>query len=293
MITKNSWMWQNKLEDLREKMIDTGIVKIVDFPNYGEVFENVQVSVSYFLVQRGYKSDTTYVRVQDKKIASQYSIDLRKNRIIVSDAIENTIIDKTKSDQSFKKYVIGLIPFGIETQGKIQTGFLKGFGIQTSAEKSEEFNILLHFKGSDKAYVKYEDIPRMQQEVFQYKIVAGQKMRRDSKCLYNIRIIDPGEIVSGSQSLLFSSKNKSEAENAMRYIKTKFLRFLAMLSCDTMCRVGPYRFKLVPDQDFTSGSDIDWSQSVEDIDKQLYKKYNLTQEEIDYIEKTIRSLEIK
>lgn len=79
-------------------MIDTGIVKIVDFPNYGEVFENVQVSVSYFLVQRGYKSDTTYVRVQDKKIASEYSIDLRKNRIIVSDAIENTIIDKTKSD---------------------------------------------------------------------------------------------------------------------------------------------------------------------------------------------------
>lgn len=79
-------------------MIDTGIVKIVDFPNYGEVFENVQVSVSYFLVQRDYKSDTTYVRVQDKKIASKYSIDLRKNRIIVSDAIENTIIDKTKSD---------------------------------------------------------------------------------------------------------------------------------------------------------------------------------------------------
>lgn len=79
-------------------MIDTGIVKIVDFPNYGEVFENVQVSVSYFLVQRDYKSDTTYVRVQDKKIASEYSIDLRKNRIIVSDAIENTIIDKTKSD---------------------------------------------------------------------------------------------------------------------------------------------------------------------------------------------------
>ena len=77
----------------------------------------------------------------------------------------------------------------------------------------------------------------------------------------------------------------------MKYIKTKFLRFLAMLSCDTMCRVGPYRFKLVPDQDFTSSSDIDWSQSVEDIDKQLYKKYNLTPDEIAYIEKTIKPMQ--
>ena len=47
----------------------------------------------------------------------------------------------------------------------------------------------------------------------------------------------------------------------------------------------------MPLQDFTSDSDIEWSQSVANIDKQLYKKYGLTQEEIDYIESTIKPME--
>lgn len=42
---------------------------------------------------------------------------------------------------------------------------------------------------------------------------------------------------------------------------------------------------------FTSSSDIDWSQSIANIDQQLYKKYNLTEEEIAYIEKTIKPMQ--
>lgn len=49
-------------------------------------------------------------------------------------------------------------------------------------------------------------------------------------------------------------------------------------------------WKYVPLQDFTSSSDIDWTQSVADIDKQLYKKYNLTDEEIDFIEKNVKEM---
>lgn len=50
-------------------------------------------------------------------------------------------------------------------------------------------------------------------------------------------------------------------------------------------------FSLIPLQDFTDKLDIDWSKSVAEIDKQLYKKYNLTQEEIDFIEKTVKPME--
>lgn len=50
-------------------------------------------------------------------------------------------------------------------------------------------------------------------------------------------------------------------------------------------------YKYVPLQDFTAQSDIDWSQSIANIDQQLYKKYSLTKEEIDYIEKTIKSMD--
>ena len=50
------------------------------------------------------------------------------------------------------------------------------------------------------------------------------------------------------------------------------------------------KFQFVPLQDFTEGSDIDWSKSIEEIDKQLYAKYNLTEEEISFIESMIKPM---
>ena len=50
-------------------------------------------------------------------------------------------------------------------------------------------------------------------------------------------------------------------------------------------------WKFVPLQDFTVNSDIDWSKSIEDIDRQLYKKYELGKSEIDFIEKMIKPME--
>lgn len=50
-------------------------------------------------------------------------------------------------------------------------------------------------------------------------------------------------------------------------------------------------FQFVPLQDFTSTSDIDWSQSISGIDRQLYAKYRLTDDEIAFIEKMITPME--
>ena len=50
-------------------------------------------------------------------------------------------------------------------------------------------------------------------------------------------------------------------------------------------------FRFVPLQDFTENSDIDWSKSVAEIDRQLYKKYNLSDEEIIFIESMIKPME--
>jgi len=46
----------------------------------------------------------------------------------------------------------------------------------------------------------------------------------------------------------------------------------------------------VPTQNFTDNSDIDWSKSTVEIDKQLYKKYKLTMEEIEFMESMIKSM---
>lgn len=48
---------------------------------------------------------------------------------------------------------------------------------------------------------------------------------------------------------------------------------------------------MIPLQNFTSSSDIDWLQSIANIDKQLYKKYNLSDEEIHFIETTVKEME--
>lgn len=52
----------------------------------------------------------------------------------------------------------------------------------------------------------------------------------------------------------------------------------------------PEKWKYVPLQDFTPGSDIDWSQSVADIDRQLYAKYGLDDEEIAFIESHVKEM---
>ena len=50
-------------------------------------------------------------------------------------------------------------------------------------------------------------------------------------------------------------------------------------------------YKLVPLQDFTPASDIDWSGSVAEVDRQLYAKYGLSDEEVDFIERMVAPME--
>ena len=53
----------------------------------------------------------------------------------------------------------------------------------------------------------------------------------------------------------------------------------------------PDKWKYVPLQDFTSDSDIDWSKSVAEIDRQLYAKYGLDENEIEFIETHVKEME--
>ena len=75
-----------------------------------------------------------------------------------------------------------------------------------------------------------------------------------------------------------------------KYIATKFQRFL-LLQALTSIHITKDSFIFVPLQDFTANSDIDWSKSIAEIDKQLYAKYGLSEEEIAFIEKMIKPME--
>lgn len=84
--------------------------------------------------------------------------------------------------------------------------------------------------------------------------------------------------------------SKEEAEYTLKYIKTKFARTMLGVLKVTQNNAKP-TWKYVPMQDFTNKSDIDWSKSIPEIDQQLYKKYGLSQEEIDFIEKNVKEME--
>jgi len=83
---------------------------------------------------------------------------------------------------------------------------------------------------------------------------------------------------------------EEEAENCLKYIKTKFARVL-LGSLKITQDNKKSTWKNVPLQDFTSKSDIDWSKSVKEIDAQLYKKYGLTEEEIAFVERMVKVME--
>ena len=71
---------------------------------------------------------------------------------------------------------------------------------------------------------------------------------------------------------------------------TRFFRYIVFVKKKTQDNPSSV-FQFVPLQDFTAKSDIDWSKSVADIDKQLYKKYGLSAEEIGFVEGMIKEME--
>ena len=81
---------------------------------------------------------------------------------------------------------------------------------------------------------------------------------------------------------------KDEAYALLAYIKTKFVRALMGILKQTQHSTTTWTY--VPLQDFSDQSDIDWTQSISNIDKQLYKKYGLNDEEIRYIEENVKEM---
>ena len=83
---------------------------------------------------------------------------------------------------------------------------------------------------------------------------------------------------------------KLEVINLSTYIKTKFFRALLGVKKVTH-HCPPHVWQYIPVQDFTPNSDIDWTKSVADIDRQLYAKYGLDETEIEFIESHVKEME--
>lgn len=94
-------------------------------------------------------------------------------------------------------------------------------------------------------------------------------------------MIGPKEVCTHSYFIIGNYQEKETAENVLTYLKTRFVRFLILLSMSSI-NLSKLVFSFVPMQDFSKP----WT------DAELYAKYNLTDEEIAFIESMIKPMEL-
>lgn len=102
-----------------------------------------------------------------------------------------------------------------------------------------------------------------------------------------------GEPYVGSTETFLSIGNfetLKEAQATLNYIKTKFARILLGVLKTTQ-DITPDKWRYVPLQDFSDKSDINWNKTIHEIDIQLYKKYGLDEDEINFIENTAKEMD--
>lgn len=108
--------------------------------------------------------------------------------------------------------------------------------------------------------------------------------------LTNPTVLGPGVIVTNTFITIGMLSSEAEAAALLKYLKSKFARAMLGVLKVTQDNARPVWLN-VPNQDFTSPSDIDWSKSIAEIDQQLYFKYELADYEIAFIEDKVKSME--
>lgn len=133
---------------------------------------------------------------------------------------------------------------------------------------------------------------------YKYKVIvsmsngASGTLERDTsaRIISRPQVDDPGVGFTETFLSVGAFEKREYAENAFKYLLSKFARVMLGVLKVTQHNT-PEKWEFVPLQDFTSKSDINWNTSIKNIDRQLYKKYNLTNEEIDFIETHVKEME--
>ena len=277
------------LDDFRHEMLnDTRISVLVDFQDSREVFPTVDIAggICYFLWNSNFDSECLTISVINnqrntvKRYLNSFDTFIRVPQTI---EIIKKVIPQT-STPSLSQKVYSRKPFGIRS-------FDKGFPAKPGR------NIRLF--GSDGiSYLSESDVPQNLELAPKWKVImskasaehAGQTDKDGRKRIISrLEILEPGTICTESYLLLDVFDSKHEAENMKKYMRTQFVRFLISSILLTQNIVRD-KFRFVPLQNLTEGSDIDWSKSVAEIDAQLYAKYGLTDDEVTFIESMIKPM---
>lgn len=289
---------ENLLGEYRQYMLTCGeIRKIKTFADGKSVFPRVEIKggICYYLADKQYDGSCEYTLVQDGK-ASTTEMDLSNFDVLIREPKLVNIIKnaKTIAEQEGRAFVDSIIsndtPFGIPSNPRTSTK--TPFAVYETVDPSHD--VLLYHIENQKRKVEYaalSDIHKNVQDIDHPKVfIPGAGGGGNDPYVLGKPEVAPAHSVCSQSYLYAAFDTDNEAEAFCKYIKTRFLRIL--VSAMKITQSAPQRvYKFVPVQDFTSNSDIDWSKSVADIDKQLYAKYNLSADEIAFIEKMIKPME--
>ena len=275
------------LDEFRSDMIsDTHISQLHDYELSKDLFPTVDIAGGLCTIlwnahYNGVCTVTNYNALKDitaKRYLNQFNILIRSNAAI-------PILEKvtSRSTSYLNNLVLSINPFGFRT-------YFRG---------SDKGNLkILTSKGWAKVY--RTEVSKGTEYIDKFKIVVGRFVPSNGemsikpgdgyRVLTEPQILLPTEINTETYIDTAVFKTQEEATNYKKYLLTKFARFLLRQGI-TSVNVTKECFAFVPMQEFTQNSDIDWSKSLPDIDKQLYNKYYLTNEEIAFIEKMIKSMQ--
>ena len=277
MIIPARWYSGGKgLDEFRDLMLnDTRLSYLVDYFDSNDCFPGIDLSggVCYFLWDQQHSGDCI-VRsiINGKESIIQRPLIEKGNDSFVRFNSSISILEKIKQFQesSFIQLVSSRKPFGIATNEKIDTE--KGInGIKIYAYPKN-------------GYIESSKVSANKQSVYKPKVLISYAYGERGNFPYLV-IGKPfiGEVnscCSETYLMIGPFDTTNECENVMSYIRTKFFRFLVLLRKNTQHATSKV-YQFVPLQDFSHP----WT------DEMLYKKYNLTEDEIAFIESMIRPME--
>lgn len=275
------------LDDFRARMLnDNRLTVIHDVIVPQDVFPTVQIKggICYFLWDSLNPKDCTVVTHFNGVITSTAVRPLLEEGldtfIRFNEAVN--IIHKVRAlkEPSIKSIVSARKPFGLDTTYK-------------GAKSFDSHNTIKVYQNGGIGFTNKDVISKNTQLIDGFKVYIPRASSGSDNFPHPVLgqpfVGEPNSCCSETYMVIGSYDNNIEPHNLVRYIRSKFVRFLALQLKSTQ-DTPAFIYQLVPMQDFTANSDIDWSKSIEEIDAQLFKKYNLSDEEIDFIKSMIKPM---
>ncbi|UMB54630.1 Eco57I restriction-modification methylase domain-containing protein [Lutibacter sp. A64] len=269
------------------------IQSIVNIPISSSVFPAVEISggINYFVYNPNHNGNIEFTEYYDEENSQTFTRPLFEEGldIILSSGFSHNIISKVKNE--------GFESITALTKGRNAFGILGKNANEISSSTYQNGYYELRCKHEEIRYVDSELITKNKEIADKWKIFISKSngaagLLTDNKevsILGKPYLAKPKSACTDSLIPIGNFETEFEAKALESYIKTKFLRYMVgILKTSQNILQNVYQF--VPIQDFTPESDIDWTKSIEEIDKQLYEKYKLNYEEAKFIEEIIKPM---